>query len=334
MFIASNFKNILRFEPVLMTLVFNLCFAAAVYFNLFVLLPHLFKKQRFFLYSVSVLGVVSLAAFIIDFILVYPLNTFVQGEEYFESLNFMVSFNFAVFTLIYVGITTVLSLMREWFVLQKITDQFRDIEREKLEAELKALKSQINPHFLFNTLNNLYSLTLDKSEKAPGLVLKLSDMMRYILYECNDRYVMLDKELEFIKNYLDLQKIRLDDTVPIKFDTKGDAGQNKIAPLLFEPLIENAFKHGALSRNNNGYINILFNFEERERVELQIENRYLRDWQEKDNEGKGIGLKNVRRRLELLYPERHELDIKTEEDLFRVSLKLDLSNTKLKSGKL
>ena len=325
MFIATNFKNVLKLEPVLMTLVFNLCFAVAVYFNLFFLLPSLFKQKRFFLYIVSLLVLVSLTAFLIDFLLVYPLNRFVKGEKYFDELTLVVWVNFAIFTLIYIGITSFLSLMREWFVLQKITTQFKDIEKEKLEAELKALKAQINPHFLFNTLNNLYSLTLDKSDKAPNLVLKLSDMMRYILYECNDRYVLLEKELEFIRNYLDLQKIRLDETIPVKMDVKGSTAQNKIAPLLFEPLIENAFKHGSYGKNNDGFVNILFNLEERNKMELVIENRFDEKWQNNDHKNKGIGIKNVTRRLELLYPEKHQLHITKNQNLFKVILEIELS---------
>jgi len=324
MFVASNFKNVLKLEPVLMTLVFNLCFAFAVYSNLYLLLPYLFKRQKFLLYVISLLGIVSICAFVIDFLLVYPLNSFVKGENFFEDITFVVWFNFAFFTLIYVGITSFLSLMREWFVLQKVSDQFKDIEREKLEAELKALKSQINPHFLFNTLNNLYSLTLDKSDKAPGMVLQLSDLMRYILYECNERYVLLEKELGFVKNYLDLQKIRFDDAIPVKLEVKGSAGQHQVAPLLFEPLIENAFKHGAYAKNNHGFVNILFNFEENNKLELCIENRYQEDWQSRNSDN-GIGIKNVMRRLELIYPDKHQLEIRKEGDLFRVNLMIDMS---------
>lgn len=325
MFVASNFKNVLKLEPVLMTLVFNLCFASAVYLNLYLLLPYLFKKHRFFLYFISLIGLVSLSAFVIDFLLVYPLNSFVKGEQFFEELTFVVWFNFAFFTLIYVGVTSFLSLMREWFVLQKVSIQFKDIEREKLEAELKALKAQINPHFLFNTLNNIYSLTLDKSDKAPNLVLKLSDLMRYILYECNDRYVLVEKELDFIRNYLDLQRIRLDEAIPVRMEVKGVANRSKIAPLLFEPLIENAFKHGAYGRNNDGFVNILFNFEIKNKIELFIENSFDAKWDKKNGEAAGIGIKNVIRRLELLYPEKHQLEISENDKLFRVSLQIDLS---------
>ncbi|PKQ65129.1 hypothetical protein BZG02_04695 [Labilibaculum filiforme] len=308
-----------------MTFVFNLCFAVAVYFNLLVLIPFFFKKQKFFLYILFLLGLISLAAFFIDFLLVYPLGRFVQGEKYFEELTFVVWFNFAFFTFIYVGLTSFLSLMREWFILQKISFQLKDIEREKLEAELKALKAQINPHFLFNTLNNIYSLTLDKSDKAPSLVLKLSDLMRYILYDCNDRYVLMEKELEFIKNYLDLQKIRLDDSIPVKMEVKGNVARSKIAPLLFEPLIENAFKHGAYGKNNGGFVNILLNFEDENHIELLIENRSQHVWDKEDEKNSGIGIKNVIRRLELLYPEKHRLEIKDEDNLFKVSLQIDLS---------
>lgn len=325
MFVANNFENIIKLEPVLMTLVFNLCFAVAVYFNLFVLIPALFKRQRFFLYSAALLGTISLAAFFIDFLLVYPLGSFVKGEEYFEELTFVVWFNFAFFTFIYVGVTSFLSLMREWFVLQEISFRVRDIEREKLEAELKALKAQINPHFLFNTLNNIYSLTLDKSDKAPNLVLKLSDLMRYILYDCNDRYVLLEKEIEFINNYLELQRIRLDEKVPVSMVIKGSANRSEIAPLLFEPLIENAFKHGAYGRNIDGFVNILFNFEEKDQIEMQIENRSEESWIKEKEKNSGIGIKNVIRRLELLYPDKHDLKITEVDNLFKVYLRIDLS---------
>ncbi|BAX80733.1 sensor histidine kinase [Labilibaculum antarcticum] len=325
MFVASNFKNILRLEPVLMTFVFNLCFAVAVYFNLLVLIPALFKKQKFFLYSIALLACISLSAFFIDFLLVYPLGQFVQGDQYFGKLTFVVWFNFAFFTFIYVGVTSFLSLMRELFMLQTISFQLKDIEKEKLEAELKALKAQINPHFLFNTLNNIYSLTLDKSDKAPNLVLKLSDLMRYILYDCNDRYVLLEKELEFIRNYLELQIIRLDDRIPVKMVVKGDTARYKIAPLLFEPLIENAFKHGAYGRNNEGFVNILFDFEDKNNIELSIENRSEGEWTKERENNSGIGIKNVIRRLELLYPDKHRLEIKDENNLYKVTLQIDLS---------
>lgn len=325
MFVASSFKNIMKIEPVLMTLIFNLCFAAGVYFNLLVLIPRFFKKQKFFLYSISLLITISVAAFFIDFLLVYPLQSFVQGEQYFQELTFFVWFNFAFFTFIYVGVTSFLSLMRELFVLQKMTFQLQDIEREKLEAELKALKAQINPHFLFNTLNNIYALTLDKSDKAPELVLKLSDLMRYILYDCNDRFVLLEKELDFLNNYLDLQKIRLDDRIPVQMIVKGNVNTSKIAPLLFEPLIENAFKHGSYGKMNDGFVNILFNFEEQEQMELVIENRSVSDWNQENEKNSGIGIANVKRRLELLYPEKYSLEIDEVDDLFKVSLKIDLS---------
>jgi len=325
MFVASNFKNILQFEPVFMTLVFNCCFAAAVYLNLFVLKPLLFRKRRFFSYILSIIGAVSVTGIVIDFLLVYPLNSFVDGEKIFQEMSFMAWFNFAFFALVYVGVTTFLSLMREWFVLQQVNEKFNDVEREKLEAELKALKTQINPHFLFNTLNNLYSLTLDKSDKASDLVLRLSDLMRYILYECNDRFVSIAKELDFIHNYLELQKIRLGDTVKVRMEITGQVGEYKIAPLLFEPIIENAFKHGSLARNNDGFVNILFNFEKKGELELIVENRYNKEWPINEENDKGIGVSNVIRRLELLYPDRHQFKVDEFGDLYRVIMSIKIS---------
>lgn len=324
MWVGSSFKDVIEFEPILMTLIFNACFAVGVYGNLYVILPLFFKRRKFFLYFFFLILLMSGISVFIDFLLVYPLKSFVRDEEYFSQLSFFVWGNFFIILAIYVGITTSISMIREWFQLQKLSMKIKDVEKDKLEAELKALKAQINPHFLFNSLNNIYSLTLDHSDKAPALVLKLSDMMRYILYECNDRFVLLDKEMEFIRNYLDLQRIRLDEAIPVRMETKGEAGNQMIAPLLFEPLIENAFKHGLGNRNSNAFVNIIFNFERYGYLDLLIENSKQPEIGPEGNGQNGIGIRNVIRRLELLYPGKHELNIEESKDRFKLLLNIEL----------
>ncbi len=328
-FIGSDFKNVIRFKPLLLTLTFNICFAIAVYNNLYVLIPLYLKKRRFFTYSAFLLITVIFVSFLIDVLLVYPFRGLLGEEQFFKKVSFDEAINFMFFTFVYVATTTFLSLIREWFTLQKISAKLKDAEKEKLEAELKILKTQINPHFLFNTLNNLYSLTLDKSDKAPDLVLKLSDMMRYILYECSDKYVLMKKEIAFLQGYIDLQRIRLDEAIPVSFQINGNVENKKIAPLLLEPLIENAFKHGVYRKNSGGFVNIIIQLEKADSIEIEIRNKKEEHLEENKEVKGGIGLQNVKRRLDLLYPKKYQLNVINKGDEFVVKLHINSMNSSI-----
>lgn len=325
LFLASEYKNVLTYQIISLAIAFNICFAAAVYTNLRILIPAFFKKKAFFLFFLSLFITVGLSALLIQFLLIYPLNSFLTENDGFKSFVFTDWINFAFFSFIYVGVTSIFSLTREWFILQKISSQLKDIEKEKLEAELKVLKTQIKPHFLFNSLNNIYSLALDKSDDTATVVLQLSDLMRYILYDCNERLVDINKELDFTRNYISLHKIRLDETTPINFIVNGHFDGHKIAPLLFEPFIENAFKHGLYGKDLDSFINITFNFDENDQMELVIENSYDPNWDQTKKKSGGIGIENVVRRLELIYPQKHKLDIEKGEKTFKISLNIELS---------
>lgn len=237
-------------------------------------------------------------------------------------MSFEVCFNFSFFTLIYIFVSSFLSLVREWFVLKQVSDKLVAAENKRLEFELNALKSQINPHFLFNTLNNIYALALDKSDKTPDVILKLSDLMRYIIYECNEKYVFLDKELNFINNFIELQKIRHNRT-PIKYEILGDSANWKIAPLLIEPLIENAFKH--VSINNNPFINITIKISDQGVFELNISNSCDLNEENQNNKNKGVGLENVKRRLKLIYNNNYKLEEKISINEYKIELKINLN---------
>ncbi|MUP14268.1 hypothetical protein DWB61_04120 [Ancylomarina euxinus] len=325
LFWASEFKNVLTFQTISLAIAFNLCFAAAVYTNLRFLLPVFFKKKSFFLFFVFLFITVGLSALLIQFLLIYPLNSFVLEDDGFKSFVLAEWFGFFFFSFIYVGVTSIISVTREWFILQKISSQLKDIEKEKLEAELKVLKTQIKPHFLFNSLNNIYSLALDKSDDTATVVLQLSDLMRYILYDCNEKFVDINKELDFSRNYISLHKIRLDENTPINFIVNGHFDGHKIAPLLFEPLIENAFKHGVYGKNSDSFINITFNFDENNQMELVIENSYDPNWSNSKKGSGGIGIQNVISRLELIYPQKHKIEIDKGEKVFKITLSIELS---------
>jgi LytS/YehU family sensor histidine kinase len=227
-------------------------------------------------------------------------------------------------TLLLVGITSFLKMIKDWLTLQDLNLKLAKIEQQKLEAELKALKSQLNPHFLFNSLNNIYSLALIKSDKVPELILKLSDLMRHIIYDSKENYISIKKELEFVDNFIELQKIRTSDQTKIKYEIIGKIPDRKIAPLLFEPFIDNAFKHGLPGTSKSDFIHISFNFEKPGLLRFLIDNNYEKLFAPKKTNS-GIGINNVKKRLKLLYqPGDYKLTINDKEKTHSVSLELKL----------
>ena len=188
---------------------------------------------------------------------------------------------------------------------------------------MRALKAQIDPHFLLNTLNNLYSLALDNDARTAELLLRLSQSMRYRLYECGEDRAPLQGEIDFIRNYLELQQLRLGRQPNIHWQIDGPVEGKRIAPLLFMPYIENAFKHGLRGAYERAYLNIRLAVQEKSLL-LTVENSKPPKRIPTEGQPAGIGLLNTQKRLELLYPERHELKIIDSADAFSVRLKIDL----------
>lgn len=195
----------------------------------------------------------------------------------------------------------------------------RELKNEKLHSELSLLKSQINPHFFFNTLNNLYGLAIEKSEETPEVILKLSEMMRYTIYDGKKETVSIEAEIKFLKNYIDLHTIRHFNKLDVKFDTKIHQSDLKIAPLLLINLLENAFKHGAEKLEKDAIINISIQ-EENNLLNFIIENNF----EDSKTNTNGIGISNLKRRLALLYPNTHDFSISKHNNIFRVELSLYL----------
>ena len=194
-----------------------------------------------------------------------------------------------------------------------------NLKNEKSKTELMHLQSQVNPHFFFNMLNNLYGLVDKDSEKAKKLILKLSDMMRYSIYEGQKKYVTLQQEVDFINNYIELHKMRYHKSISVTIDVAIANENLKIMPLLFIILVENAFKHGVEILRNNAFVNIQIT-EKQNVVSLQIENNFDLDEQKEI----GIGLENLSRRLELAYPKKHELTNSIRNDIYTAKLSLNL----------
>jgi LytS/YehU family sensor histidine kinase len=250
---------------------------------------------------------------LIDYIL--PGYYFISYYEYADILKFVV---------VYIGLTTLLKLSKSWFLLMEADRKLMRAEKEKINNELLALRSQINPHFLFNSLNSIYSLALHQSGKTPAAILKISDLMRYMLYEANEDKVPLKNELQFLENYFELQKLRSDDRTEIKLNVAGEVKKQQIAPLLFLPFIENSFKHGVKGDPEGGFTRVSINVNGEE-VQLDVINNKGKIDKVEKGDFQGIGLQNARRRLELLYPQRHTLSIDDLEDSFEVKLKIVMS---------
>ena len=226
--------------------------------------------------------------------------------------------SYAVFILVF-AVGTCLSVMQEW---KKIEDHKDQIEREKINTELSFLKSQINPHFFFNTLNNIYSLAITGSTETANAVMKLSSIMRYVLTDTQNNSVSLQSEVDFIKNYIDLQLVRLTDKAKVDFTTEGEIENKQIAPLLFIPFIENAFKYGVSAKDASA-IAIKLIIQPRS-VSFSVTNTIVKaDHTMKDTTG--IGINNVKRRLELLYPQKHRLEVSENNNQFIVHLEIDLA---------
>ena len=206
-------------------------------------------------------------------------------------------------------------------LLLQIRERWERTEEEKVHAELSYLRAQINPHFLFNTLNSIYSLALEKSDKTPDAIVQLSNMMRYVLHETGKDLVPLEKEISYIRNYIELQENRFGNSIHLSVSISGNLDEKKIAPLILIPFIENAFKHGVNAEEDS---DIRIHIEIREKdLQLEVANNKVTIETISAHQS-GLGLNNTRQRLRLLYPTRHNLEIKDDKQHFSVFLTLNL----------
>jgi len=302
----------------------NLGFAIGVYINLYFLVPKFLKQKHYIFYIFWLIVLLTFASLIIQFLFIYPLHKLFGNSEQFVSFDSTLHSAFLFATFVYVTTTSFLKFIKEWLSIQDLNLKLVKSERQKLEAELKSLKSQLNPHFLFNSLNNIYSLALIKSDKVPELILKLSDLMRHIIYESKENYISLEKEIEFVDNFIALQKIRIADQSRIKYSIIGDIPSGKIAPLLFEPFIDNSFKHGLPGTDTSDFITINFDFSKSDYIQFQLENNF-EDSEYSVKNSSGIGIENVKQRLKFLYNStEYNLTINKENQIFSVSLQLKM----------
>ena len=294
-----------------------------VYLNIFVLMPRFVYKRKYFFYIFFLIASLLLMVFMkfnLTFYLVSE-NIWPEGPSVIHNFTFSYAIDMMIGELYVTTFVTAIKITMDWLEEQK---RVAALEKMQSDTELLFLRSQISPHFFFNTLNNIYSLSIEKSEKTPRIILKLSELMRYLLYETKTKRQSLEKEIICIQNYLDLERIRYGELLKINMNISGDILDKKIAPILLLSFVENAFKHGANKNIGNVTIDIDFkivnNF-----LFFTISNPISEITKHKlvINHSGGIGLNNVKKRLALGY-DSDEYDLKIENDhkLFTVKLKI------------
>jgi two-component system LytT family sensor kinase len=292
------------------------------YFVVYALVPNFLLRGRYFSFLGSLVMTSALASLLklsisknVYYALFIPAA--LHPKDWYTADGFLIN-------LLWIMGPTVLFAMfkyyKNWIRSQDISNE---AERKRLATELQVLKGQLNPHFLFNTLNNLYSLALSKSSKTAIVIAKMSEMFHYILYECNATEVPVSKEIKLIENYIELEQIRYSDRLSVRFEKEVDNMSHLIPPMLLYSFVENCFKHGSSEDPNMPWI----------RISLRVKNDCLTfealnsipDGGKKDN-NEGVGLLNAKRRLELIYPQNHRLTVREENSEFFVRLDITKNN--------
>jgi hypothetical protein len=318
LFILLNiFKTSSSLEKidVIYSLIFLLPVAGTVYLNLYLAIPRFLRKEKYLWYTLILLILTGCGALFLYVLFDRLIDLFLPSYYFISYYNVPVLMLFMGSFLVF---TTLLKLSRSWFMLLRV-------ERMTTSHQLKSLQSQINPHFLLNSLQSIYAYSLEKSDLTPKVILQLSDILKYTLYETNQQRVKLEKEMEMLHDYMDMHRHRIDpQRAEIKLEIRGEAGDCRIAPMLLIPFVENSFKHGLQGSPGKAFVHI----------DIQIDNCHFL-FRIKNNLGKtdligkgdmnGIGIDNTRQRLDLIYPGRHTLSIGRKENTFEVELKLDLN---------
>ncbi len=313
---ASGFMLPLRFIGFLLQfLIITMVYYFYYYINKHVLIPKLLKRKGIIFYGFSVAAVVLVFyPFFVILLKQLPINQ-TLGLEWFnaDAKTFTTDGGGFPFLIMLLSLPVIVS--NEWF---RQNNEIANLEKEKSDTELNLLKQQINPHFFFNTLNNLYALSITKDKQTPEVILQLSELMRYVIYKGKEDLVDLKDEVKYIEDYIQLQQIRLHKKLDFKFDKNISDENQQIPPLLFITFVENAFKHGIEPAENGCYLHLSLTTS-KEGLVFSCKNSI----EDKPVGEVGIGLSNLKRRMELRYPEKHFLETTENKTEFSAQLKLD-----------
>lgn len=293
----------------------SLAYIGVFYLNYLLLIPYILLKRKFFLYTF-----VSISFFLLIILVLDPLLISLElNITTHNTTSFVFSshhFNTFLLVSLFFALSTSIRLILEWSKKEK--EQVL-ITSQKVSSELSFLRSQLNPHFLFNTLNSIYSLANKKSDDTTTAIVTLSELMRYMIYEVNENLVLLKNEVDHIQNYIDLQLLRLKDSSGVRVNIIGDLNY-KIEPMLLISFIENAFKYGT---DFKGRTDVSIKLSVTDNIlHLNVQNKV--SLQNNQNHNSGIGLENIKNRLNLLYPKTHELIITQTKDFYKVDLSIQL----------
>lgn len=286
-----------------------------VFFNLSILIPDYLKSKGWLSYALSILVFLGIFSPLRIVYLYYLYSNSPESRQVLldeQSLYYLADF-------LIIFLSTTIKLSTDWVWNQR---RMNNLEKQNIQSEIKLLKAQINPHFLFNTLNNIYALSLKNDPNTPEVILKLSGILRYILYECNEKEVPLKKEWTYIENYIDLEKLRLSKPVNLEMEAEIKDNQFRFAPLILMTFVENAFKHGLKSQDAATFIKINL-YQKGNQMRFKIVNSKSPTMHQETRERRGIGLENIKKRLELLYKDQYDLDIKVTREEYKIDLQLD-----------
>jgi len=288
-----------------------------VLINFYVLIPLLLKREKYLLYILAfVLNVIVFTQcniYIFDYVIDY-----IFPEYYFISYHSNITL-LTIFS-VFLMVTTLIKLSVDWFYFNRNENRELKIRNQQIQAQLSLLRSQINPHFLFNSLNVIYALAIEKKEETKEAIVQLSDILRYVIYDSDSKLVALKEEIAFLKNYIEFQQFRHQQTESITFKQNVEDENYQIYPMLLLPLVENSFKYGINSNIKHPFIHINLSQNDEEFV-FEIENNVSENQFEANNHS-GVGLENIKKNLEIVYPNAHDLIITKTKDSFKVILKL------------
>lgn len=313
----TNFANSLS-KAIIFSLIFVFFQAVMAYTNILILIPRFLKEKKIILYFILVVLSIAILTVARQKLYIFTSEIGVQrlGDEKRRIIGFVLNM-----VIVYL-ISTAFHFIKEWF---RSNRESIELKNRQLETELKYLKAQINPHFLFNSLNNIYTLCYLKDDKAAPSIMKLSEIMRYMLHESNVERIELNKEINFLENYIELQKLKKDNpaTLNISFTCSGVKEKHKIAPLLLIVFFENSFKHSDIQNSPDGFISAEINVNKENLMVFKIKNS-KRNAQIKKNDNGKVGLENAKKRLELQYKEAYKLNIENQQNIFSIELIIPL----------
>jgi len=315
LFIFSKGQKPIKIDYIY-TISFLISVAIPVLINLYIIVPKFLKKEKYVLFGL---------AFITNLVLFTQLHNWLFEPlidmlfpNYFFMSYFSNTRHIIIFSIFLIS-TTLLKLSEDWFYFNRNENKALKTQNELIQLQLSALRSQINPHFLFNSLNVIYALAIQKKDSIKDAIVQLSDILRYVIYDSNTERVTLKEEVTLFKNYIDFQKFRVQGFNNINLKTAIENEDFKLYPMLLLPLIENSFKHGIKGNLEDTFINIEL-IQKNEMLSFKIENNCTKDNVTSSNETSGVGLENIKKNLEIVYPNNHTFITDNTNNIFTVQL--------------